>query len=81
MDASAYAFAHGVRHTRETLRLWHAQPGRVLGRWLAGAALAALGLLLAVWAISSLNTGQEQIIVLRPPFAVGDLGEWFQVDW
>jgi hypothetical protein len=75
MDASAYAFAHGVRHTRETLRLWHEHPGRVLGRWLAGSALAALGLLLAVWAISSLIEGQEQILVLRPPFAVGDPGD------
>lgn len=75
MDASAYAFAHGVRHTRETLREWQRHPGRVIGRWLAGSALAAAGLLLAVWAISSLNHGQEQVIVLRPPFAVGDLGD------
>ncbi len=75
MDASAYAFSHGVRHTRETLREWQARPGHVLARWLAGAALAAAGLLLAVWAISSLNGGQEQIIVLRPPFAVGDGGD------
>jgi hypothetical protein len=72
MDASAYAFTHGVRHTRETLREWQARPGRVLLRWLAGSTLAAVGLLLAVWAISSLNGGQEQIIALRPPFAVGD---------
>jgi hypothetical protein len=75
MDASAYAFAHGVRHTRETLRLWQARPAGVLGRWLAGSALAAIGLLLAVLAISSLNHGQQQIIALRPPFAVGDLGD------
>ncbi|MCW3030900.1 MAG: hypothetical protein JWM66_1033 [Solirubrobacterales bacterium] len=75
MDATAYAFTHGVRHTRETLRIWQGRPGRVLGRWLAGSMLAALGLLLAVLAISSLNSGQEQIIALRPPFAVGDLGD------
>ncbi len=75
MDASAYAFAHGVRHTRETLREWQAHPGRVLARWVAGSALAALGLLLAVWAIASLNHGQEQVLALRPPFAVGDAGD------
>lgn len=75
MDASAYAFSHGVRHTRETLREWQLRPGRVLARWLAGSTLAAVGLLLAVWAISSLNGGQEQIIALRPPFAVGDGGD------
>ncbi len=75
MDASAYAFAHGVRHTRETLREWRTRPGRVLARWLAGSALAAAGLLLAVWAIASLNEGQEQVLALRPPFAVGDFSD------
>jgi hypothetical protein len=73
MDASAYAFTHGVRHTRETLRGWQARPGRVLARWLAASALAAAGLLLAVWAIASLDNGYEQIITLQPPFAVGGL--------
>ncbi|HEX3910492.1 MAG TPA: stage II sporulation protein M [Solirubrobacteraceae bacterium] len=72
MDASAYAFTHGVRHTRETLREWYAHPGRVLGRWFAGAALAACALLTAVWIIASLSGAHEQIVELRPPFAVGD---------
>jgi hypothetical protein len=44
----------------------------VLSQWLAGAAVAALGLLLAVWLVSSLDRGYEQIITLQPPFAVGD---------
>ena len=48
MDASAYAFAHGVRHTRETLHEWQRHPARVVGRWTAGSALAAGGLLAAV---------------------------------
>ena len=72
MDASAYAFAHGVRHTRATLRLWQQTPGTVKARWYVGSALAAAGLLLAVWLIASLDAGREQIITLRPPFAVGD---------
>ena len=55
MDASAYAFAHGVRHTRATLRTWQRTPGTVLGRWVAGSALAAAGLLLAVLVVSSLD--------------------------
>ena len=46
MDASAYAFAHGVRQTRATLRAWQRTPGVVLGRWFAGSALAAVCLLL-----------------------------------
>jgi hypothetical protein len=72
MDASAYAFAHGVRHTRATLRAWQRTPGRVVGRFLAGSAFAATGLLLAVLAVASLDGGYQQIITLQPPFAVGD---------
>jgi hypothetical protein len=72
MDASAYAFAHGVRHTRTTLRAWQRTPGVVLGRWIAGSALAATGLLLAVLAVASVDHGYQQVITLQPPFAVGD---------
>ena len=72
MDASAYAFAHGVRRTRTTLRAWQRTPGAVLGRWVAGSALAATGLLCAVWVVASLDHGYQQILDLEPPFAVGD---------
>jgi hypothetical protein len=72
MDASSYAFAHGVRRTRSTLRAWQRAPGSVLGRWLAGSAAAATGLLLAVWMIGSLHGGTRQLIALQPPFSVGD---------
>jgi Stage II sporulation protein M len=75
MDASAYAFTHGVRHTRETLRMWQATPIAVLGRWVAGSALAAAGLLAAVWFIATLDSGFQQVIRLEPPFAVGDLAD------
>ena len=75
MDGTAYAFTHGVRRTRETLRAWQSRPGRVLARWFAGAGLAALGLLLSVWLIASLSGHHEQIVVLRPPFAVGGLDD------
>jgi hypothetical protein len=72
MDASAYAFAHGVRHTRATLRAWQRTPGATVGRWVAGSAAAAAGLLLAVLIVSSLDGGYQQVITLQPPFAVGD---------
>jgi hypothetical protein len=75
MDASAYAFAHGMRHTRATLRAWQRTPGTVLGQWVAGSAVAAAGLLAAVWIVSSLVHGYQQIITLQPPFAVGDGGD------
>jgi hypothetical protein len=79
MDASAYAFAHGVRHTRATLRAWHSAPGPVVGRWLAGSAAAAFGLLTAVLAVADIDTGYQQIITLQPPFAVGDGGDVLHV--
>ena len=74
MDASAYAFANGVRHTRATLRAWQRHPAPVVGRWVAGSSAAAAGLLAAVWAVASLDHGYQQIVALQPPFAVGDLG-------
>jgi hypothetical protein len=75
MDTSAYAFAHGVRHTRATLHAWQRMPGRVVGRWVLGSATAAIGLLLAVWAIAGMDGSYQQILRLQPPFAVGDLGD------
>jgi hypothetical protein len=74
MDASAYAFAHGVRQTRATLRAWQHTPLTVVGRWLAGSALAAAGLLCAILLVATLDRGYQQIITLQPPFAVGDVG-------
>ena len=71
MDASADAFAHGVRQTRSTLRTWQRTPGVVLGRWFAGSALAATGLLCAVWLVATLFSGYQQVLILEPPFAVG----------
>jgi hypothetical protein len=71
MEASAYAFAHGVRRTRSTLRAWQHHPWRILGSWVAGSALAALGLLLAVLVVSALSGGYVEPISPEPPFAVG----------
>jgi hypothetical protein len=79
MDASAYAFAHGVRHTRAALRTWQRHPWSVLGGWFAGSALAAVGLLAAVWAVAGLDNGYQQPVQLRPPFAVGDSGDVLHV--
>ncbi len=75
MDASSYAFAHGIRHTRTTLRSWQRDPGRVIGRWTAGAALAAAALLTAVLVIAELDRGYWRVLQLQPPFAVGDGGD------
>jgi hypothetical protein len=79
MDASAYAFSHGLRHTRATLRTWQHAPGATVGRWVAGSAVAATGLLLAVLIVSSLDGGYQQVISLQPPFAVGDTANVLEV--
>lgn len=77
--SSSYAFTHGVRRTRATLELWQRAPGSVVGAWAAGSAVAAAGLLLAVWAVASLDGGYSQVIELQPPFAVGDTGDVLHV--
>jgi hypothetical protein len=79
MNASAYAFAHGMRHTRATLRAWQPRPLRIVGRWVAGSTVAATGLLLAVWAVASLDRGYQQVLKLQPPFAVGDGRDVLQI--
>ncbi|MGZ5311203.1 MAG: stage II sporulation protein M [Solirubrobacterales bacterium] len=53
MDASQYAFVHGMRRTRATLERWCEDPWAVLGSWLAGAAAIGVLLLAAVVAIAS----------------------------
>jgi Stage II sporulation protein M len=79
MDASAYAFYHGVSFTRAALRRWSLRPLAVVGRWAAGSALAASALLLAVLAIATLSGGYVQIVTLQPPFAVGNWGSVVEV--
>ncbi len=73
MDASAYAFVHGIRGTRATLENWKRRPWPVLRGWLLGSLAAALALLLAVWVIASLNVGPGSAAVRRPPLVVGGL--------
>lgn len=81
MDASAYAFAHGMRQTRATLRAWRHAPFAVVGRWLAGSLFAAVCLLTAVLLIAWLDRGYQQVITLRSPFAVGDVAEVLRIVW
>src|SRR6202051_3281601 len=79
MDVSAYAFAHGVRHTRATLRAWQRTPGRVVGRWVLGSTAASAGLLAAVLVVASLDHGYQQILSLQPPFGQGHIGDVLHV--
>jgi hypothetical protein len=74
-NASAYAFAYGVRRTRSTLHGWRRGRWRILLRWTAGSACAASVLLLAVLVVSGLSNGQVEAVPAEPPFAVGDAAD------
>ncbi len=71
MDASAYAFVHGVRNTRGALEAWNRRPWPVLRGWLAGSAAAAFALLLAVWLIAAVSHPSGLVSVRHPPLAPG----------
>jgi len=71
MDASAYAFVHGVRNTRGTLDAWKRRPWPVLRAWLAGSVAAAAALLLAVWLIGAVSHPSGLVSVRHPPLAPG----------
>jgi hypothetical protein len=72
VDASSYAFVHGIRSTRATLQAWSRQPWPVLRIWLAGSLVAAGALLVAVLVIAMIGPGGgPPISVRRPPLVVG----------
>jgi len=72
---SSYAFTYGVRRTRETLALWQSRPLPVLGRWLLGSVATAVGMLVAVLVVSTLNRHVAYGLTLEPPFVTGDAGD------
>jgi hypothetical protein len=71
VDASAYAFSHGVRLTRSALADWNRQPWPLLGRWVLGSLAAACVLLVGVLLVSSLVGGGGHIAISKPPLKVG----------
>jgi hypothetical protein len=71
MDASAYAFVHGIRSTRATLAAWNRQPWPVLRTWFAGSLVAAVTLLLAVWVVAAIEPSSGFAQLSRPPIRVG----------
>jgi hypothetical protein len=79
VNASANAFAYGVLRTRGTLRGWREGHWRIMFRWSAGSACAALGLLAAVLVISALAGGAAEAIPSEPPFAAGNTADVLSV--
>jgi hypothetical protein len=54
MDANQYVFVHGMRQTRSILERWGEKPWPVIGTWVLGAVVIALGLLAGVTLTASL---------------------------
>ena len=54
--ADDYVLVQGIRDTRGTLGRWQADPAPVLGRWFALSLAIAVGLVIAVWAVASVQT-------------------------
>jgi hypothetical protein len=67
----------GIQSTRSTLEAWNRRPLPVLGPWLAGAAVVAVALLLAVWVVATLlvpDTHRLQFAGLTRPATSEDIG-------
>jgi hypothetical protein len=75
VDASAYAFAHGVRTTRTALSDWNRRPWPLLGKWVLGSLGAALVLLLGVLLVSALAPTGGHVSISKPPLKVGGPGD------
>ena len=54
MDANQYVLVHGMRQTRSILERWGENPWPVIGTWVLGAVVIALGLLAGVTLTASL---------------------------
>jgi hypothetical protein len=57
--SEGFVVAEGLRESRATFSRWLADPGPVVGPWFAGALAVACLLLLAVWVVSMVVTGDS----------------------
>src|SRR3954453_21685494 len=79
MDASQYAFLHGVRATRGALLAWRRRPWPVLSAWFVGSLGVSVLLLLAVLLISVATASRGVVSLDQPPFHEGGLGQIFSI--
>jgi hypothetical protein len=56
MRSEDFVLVQGMRDTRATLAEWNRRPAPVLGAWVAGAVMVAVGLLVAVWVVAKAST-------------------------
>jgi hypothetical protein len=62
--ADDYVLVQGIRDTRGALDRWRADPAPVLGRWLALSLAISAGLVLAVWAVASVQTPDPTLVFI-----------------
>ncbi|WP_249011146.1 stage II sporulation protein M [Conexibacter sp. DBS9H8] len=67
-------FTLGLVATRDALRDWSRTPGRVIGRWCAGASLAAGLLLVGTLIVAEVSPGTRAIDLSVPPVSTGGTG-------
>ena len=72
-SASDLALVQGMRHTRETLQRWNAEPWPVLRGWLLGAIAITVTLLGAVLVIGSVLTPDTTLVAFPGLTADADL--------
>jgi hypothetical protein len=79
MDASEYAFVHGIRSTRGALLEWRRRPWPVLSGWFVGSLGVAMLLLTAVWVIASVTVTHGLVDLDQPPFSPGGFGQVLEI--
>jgi hypothetical protein len=62
--AGDYVLVQGIRDTRGALGRWRADPVPILGRWFALSLAIAVGLVLAVWAVASVQTPDPTVVFI-----------------
>jgi hypothetical protein len=67
-------FTVGLAATRGAFSDWSANPGRVIGRWFAGAGLAAALLLVGTLVVAEVSPGTRAIDLAVPPVSTGQGG-------
>lgn len=59
-----FVLAQGMRETRGALDRWSAAPGPVIGAWVWGAFLVAVGLLTGTWLVATISTPDSTFVFL-----------------
>jgi hypothetical protein len=71
--------AQGMRETRVALASWSAAPGPIIGSWMFGALLVAIGLLTATWAVATISTPDSSFVWLPGATSPVDVQDYARI--